>query len=210
MKYTITGIVCLLVLGAFLLVSNQKESDSHPATTAEPDLPATKSKASVSNDARSPRTTSPSSAQREQHSRRVSLNEGLLFDQSSAKLRNNPDDEEKRLPAAVGLEEENLTPTAEIGHVMSLLYSYRTAAGGGYFPTGLNFEITNALLGENKSKIAFISAANTRINSEGELVDQWGTPFFFHNISSSNITVRSAGPDLKMYTQDDSMSAPDN
>jgi hypothetical protein len=42
-----------------------------------------------------------------------------------------------------------------------------------------------------------------RINEKGELVDAWGTPFFFHQLSGSEMEIRSAGPDKVMWTDDD-------
>ena len=41
------------------------------------------------------------------------------------------------------------------------------------------------------------------INPNGELVDSWGTPFFFHQLSSMDLEIRSAGPDRIMWTTDD-------
>ncbi len=42
-----------------------------------------------------------------------------------------------------------------------------------------------------------------RINEKGELVDAWNTPFFFHQISGTEMEIHSAGPDKIMWTQDD-------
>ena len=42
-----------------------------------------------------------------------------------------------------------------------------------------------------------------RVNARGELVDNWGTPFFFHSLSRTEMEIRSAGPDHKMWTGDD-------
>jgi hypothetical protein len=42
-----------------------------------------------------------------------------------------------------------------------------------------------------------------RINARGELVDYWGTPFFFHQLSGTEMEIRSAGPDRVMWTVDD-------
>ncbi len=42
-----------------------------------------------------------------------------------------------------------------------------------------------------------------RVNDNGELVDRWGTPYFFHQISGADTEIRSAGPDKIMYTADD-------
>ena len=40
-------------------------------------------------------------------------------------------------------------------------------------------------------------------NDDGELVDEWETPYFFHANSRTDMDVRSAGPDQVMYTEDD-------
>ena len=56
-------------------------------------------------------------------------------------------------------------------------------------------QIWRYLLGE-----AGLAVAN-RI--EGELVDAWGTPYFFHQISGSEMEIHSAGPDKIMWTSDD-------
>ncbi len=42
-----------------------------------------------------------------------------------------------------------------------------------------------------------------RINAGGELVYSWGTPFFFHQLSATQMEIRSAGPDRVMWTADD-------
>ena len=50
------------------------------------------------------------------------------------------------------------------------------------------------------------SAANLEIkgvNEKGELVDPWGTPYFFHQLSAMEMEIRSAGPDRIMWTEDD-------
>ena len=71
-------------------------------------------------------------------------------------------------------------------------------------PVGVNSEITSALNGNNPKKINFIDPqAGMRINANGELVDAWGTPFFFHQLSGTDMEIRSAGPDKKMWTIDD-------
>lgn len=42
-----------------------------------------------------------------------------------------------------------------------------------------------------------------RINDSAELVDNWGTPFFFHQLSGTDMEIHSAGPDRRMWTPDD-------
>jgi hypothetical protein len=75
-------------------------------------------------------------------------------------------------------------------------------------PAGSNAEITAALTGKNKLRFAFIPPTHPAINRDGELCDRWGTPFFFHAESATRMEVRSAGPDRKMWTEDDVAFAP--
>jgi len=71
-------------------------------------------------------------------------------------------------------------------------------------PVGNNSEITKALNGANPKQANFIKPeAGMHINGNGELVDSWGTPFFFHQLSATEMEIRSAGPDRTMWTSDD-------
>ena len=70
-------------------------------------------------------------------------------------------------------------------------------------PVGNNSEITAALNGGNPKQIKFLDPAIHRLNEKGELLDSWGTPFFFHQLSASEMEIRSAGADNIMWTEDD-------
>lgn len=71
-------------------------------------------------------------------------------------------------------------------------------------PVGTNPEITSALSGNNPKKINFIDAdAGMRVNEKGEMIDPWGTPYFFHQISGTEMEIHSAGPDRVLWTADD-------
>jgi len=71
-------------------------------------------------------------------------------------------------------------------------------------PVGTNQEITRALNGDNPRQARFIrEEQGLRINGRGELVDYWGTPFFFHQLSGTEMEIHSAGPDKVMWTADD-------
>ena len=71
-------------------------------------------------------------------------------------------------------------------------------------PVGTNPEITSQLSGNNPKHVNFLNAeAGMRINENGELVDPWGRPYFFHQISAHEMEIRSAGADGKMWTSDD-------
>jgi hypothetical protein len=71
-------------------------------------------------------------------------------------------------------------------------------------PIGSNAEITAALLGNNLKQIKLEVPAGSHVNGEGEMCDRWGTPYFFHQVSRTEMEIRSAGPDRIMWTGDDS------
>jgi hypothetical protein len=86
--------------------------------------------------------------------------------------------------------------------VRTTLRQFASALGGN--PVGTNPEITRALNGENQAHITFLRLeGGIRTNSLGELVDSWGTPYFFHQLSAHEMEIRSAGPDQTMWTADD-------
>ncbi len=93
------------------------------------------------------------------------------------------------------------TPDQDIDTLMNVIEIYRKANGGN--PTGLNHEIIAQLRGRNPKKYAVLSSDLARVNSDGELLDRWGTPYFFHAVSRDWLEIRSAGPDQIMWTTDD-------
>lgn len=70
-------------------------------------------------------------------------------------------------------------------------------------PVGTNEEITRALLGDNAKQIRLELPDGSAVNSAGQLVDRWGSPYFFHQLSKERMEIRSAGPDRRMWTDDD-------
>ena len=71
-------------------------------------------------------------------------------------------------------------------------------------PSARNPEITAALMGDNPKHINFVTPdSGLRVNEKGEMLDAWGTPLFFHQISGHEMEIRSAGEDRKMWTFDD-------
>ena len=75
-------------------------------------------------------------------------------------------------------------------------------------PVGDNLEITAALLGNNRFKLDLIPANHPAINRAGEFCDRWGTPLFFHQLSGTEMEIRSAGPDRVHHTDDDVVWTP--
>jgi hypothetical protein len=123
----------------------------------------------------------------------------------------------KVLPPATVAEVSHLadelnSPTGNISadlHIVSdVLENFRSNFPHDGNPVGSNAEITAMLTGKNKLRYAVIPPGHPAINQAGELCDRWGTPFFFHAESGSRMTIRSAGPDKKMWTADDLEFAP--
>lgn len=94
-----------------------------------------------------------------------------------------------------------LTPMTVLENLRTSIRQYGALFGGN--PVGTNPEITKALQGENPKHLNFLKADGNRVNGNGELVDVWGTPYFFHQLSGTEMEIRSAGPDKRMWTQDD-------
>jgi hypothetical protein len=90
----------------------------------------------------------------------------------------------------------------DVQTVVMLLEEYRRAFGA--MPVGeSNREIVRRMQGENPLGIAVLPGTHPSISAKGELLDRWGTPYRFHPESAWVTTVRSAGPDRKMWSSDD-------
>lgn len=95
-----------------------------------------------------------------------------------------------------------LTPTVVLENLRLVFRNYCARFGGN--PVGTNPEITRALDGGNPGHVEFLNPKDgMRLDNKGELVDNWGTPFFFHQLSGTEMEIHSAGPDRKMWTPDD-------
>jgi hypothetical protein len=104
--------------------------------------------------------------------------------------------------APLPLEFTNYSASTVLENMRRAIRNYGSRFGGN--PVGTNPEITRALAGENPKQVDFLSADDgLRVNSAGELVDPWGTPYFFHQLSGTEMEIHSAGPDKKMWTADD-------
>jgi len=75
--------------------------------------------------------------------------------------------------------------------------------GSDPIPLGANEEIALALLGKNRARLAFLPKDSQALNAQGQLIDRWGTPLWFHASTRERIDIRSAGPDQKLWTNDD-------
>lgn len=103
--------------------------------------------------------------------------------------------------AAAALLGEEGTAEEDLEIVGLVLAEYRKALGGN--PVGENEEIVEALRGGNPSGLRFLAPDHPAVDPAGRLCDRWGTPLFFHALSSRSMEVVSAGPDRLQGTPDD-------
>ncbi|MFL6541769.1 MAG: hypothetical protein ACJ8I9_01250 [Chthoniobacterales bacterium] len=89
----------------------------------------------------------------------------------------------------------------EIDKVNLMIRDYRTIAGEN--PVGTNAEIMAAVMGKNPRQAKLGPPEGIKLNDKGELIDRWGTPYFFHQLSRDHMEIRSAGADRIMWTEDD-------
>lgn len=75
--------------------------------------------------------------------------------------------------------------------------------GDAPFRMGANEEFAAALMGRNANKVVFLAPPHACLNAQGQLVDRWQTPLFFHVRDATRVDIRSAGPDREMWTEDD-------
>lgn len=102
---------------------------------------------------------------------------------------------------ALGLQDPQGTAQTDIDTLQSLFEEYRRVNGRN--PNGLNFEIVHALQGANRKNYAVLPPDLGKISPQGDLLDRWGTPYFFHNLSPEILEIQSAGADRKFGSEDD-------
>ena len=89
----------------------------------------------------------------------------------------------------------------ELDKVHYMIGDYHTLMGEN--PVGTNAKIMKALMGGNSHQAVLGPMDGQSLNDKGELVDPWGTPYFFHQLSGDHMEIHSAGPDKIMGTADD-------
>ncbi len=120
-----------------------------------------------------------------------------------------PDERFSSLPPHPEAEElggSSLEAADEPRVVLRVFQAYREAFGS-YPPGEDNAQLMRALRGGNPEKRRLFPSENPRLDAAGELLDGFGTPYFFHQISSQEMEVRSAGEDREFYTLDDVVAA---
>jgi len=85
-----------------------------------------------------------------------------------------------------------------------MLRDYRTLTSEN--PVGTNAEIMKAIMGGNPKGARLGPPEGQSLDDKGELIDRWGTPYFFHQLGKDQMEIHSAGPDRRMGTEDDLIS----
>jgi len=101
---------------------------------------------------------------------------------------------------AAPLNAEDGDPQKDLQTLAQLLSVYRKIYDGN--PVGENADITQAMLGRNEKKLVAIPPDHPAVR-DGKIIDRWGTPYWFHPVSGSEMEIRSAGPDRELFTTDD-------
>lgn len=107
------------------------------------------------------------------------------------------------LPLAAALNAPGADIHADLRVVAEILDAFRSNFPREGNPVGDNAEITAALAGRNRLRLVLIPPGHPALNAAGELCDRWGTPFFFHAESATHMGIRSAGPDRRLWNEDD-------
>lgn len=110
---------------------------------------------------------------------------------------------EESAETARSLHAPESTVQQDLEILSSLIEFFRRANNQANPVGGLNEEIVEQLCGQNDKRFAVIPPGHPSINPSGQLVDRWGTPYFFHPVSSKVMGIRSAGPDQKFWNEDD-------
>jgi hypothetical protein len=72
-----------------------------------------------------------------------------------------------------------------------------------------NEDWADLLRGRNAANERFLPDTHPALNAQGQLVDRWQSPLFFHAVGGGRYEFRSAGPDRKLWTPDDLHRNPD-
>jgi hypothetical protein len=106
---------------------------------------------------------------------------------------------------ADNLHNEQEPPERDLEIVADFISTYSKGIGSN--PIGDNADITAALTGTQGHK-GRVFPQNHRAIRNGQLIDRWGTPFWFHPNSGNQMEIRSAGPDKQLFTADDIVQNP--
>lgn len=76
-------------------------------------------------------------------------------------------------------------------------------------PLSANEDWAALFRGQNAAHERFLPDSSVAFNTRGQVIDRWGTPLFFHALGNGRYELRSAGPDGKLWSNDDIHRNPD-
>ena len=97
------------------------------------------------------------------------------------------------------------TPAArtkvQIAMLEHTLESYRAKFGD--YPVGNSTQVFRRLAGDNPEKLIFLRVPTSSVSTNGEYLDQWGTPYEIKISATNRVTLRSAGANKLFGDADD-------
>ena len=104
----------------------------------------------------------------------------------------------------------NLPPQNDLTLMSRLMEnSLLLLKSAGNRPLSANEDWAAMLRGENAAQERFLPDQHVALNPQGQLIDRWSSPLFFHALGGGRYEIRSAGPDKKLWTEDDFHRNPD-
>lgn len=94
---------------------------------------------------------------------------------------------------------QDTSPERELEILQDLISQHHRALGDGSM--GDNGDVVNALVGP-EGPGTWLPRSSPRLR-EGQLIDRWGSPYWFHPNAANQMEIRSAGPDRNLFTGDD-------
>lgn len=125
-----------------------------------------------------------------------------LFHTSQRNTTNTPEIDAANLQKADTLN----SPDQSVQQDLQLIAEFVDLLGkaGLNYSVGDNADITAALTGtQYAGQKGHIFPRQHNALRGGQLVDRWGTPFWFHANGPGKLEIRSAGPDKQLFTPDD-------
>ena len=89
----------------------------------------------------------------------------------------------------------------EISDIAAGLKKYKTVYQ--VYPSGNKSSVWKQLAGDNPQKIIFTEIRADTINTNGEFLDPWETPYGINFLSTNSFVISSAGPNKKFGNADD-------
>jgi hypothetical protein len=103
-----------------------------------------------------------------------------------------------------GYADTNLPPENDLTLMSRLMEnSLLLVKAAGHRPLSANEDWADLLRGRNGTQERFLPDEHVALNARGQLIDRWQTPLFFHALGGGRYDLRSAGPDQKLWTNDD-------